>query len=93
MNVKEAYAKLRTLLPDRSFCIGLEVWHHEHSVVGEPYTDISWSIYDNKEGTHVYGPTLDSVMSKFQEGTFSEVDQSVSTLPIETLPVERIPDE
>jgi hypothetical protein len=65
MTVANAYALLKEGWPRQSFNISLDVWHHDHTDSGEaPVTTIEWSVYDEEDRVHYYGPTLENAIEQ-----------------------------
>ncbi len=61
MNLQRAYDLLKERWPGRSFCIGLDVWHHKH-LPKDQQCVVEWAIYDHAENIHFRGPTLESAL-------------------------------
>lgn len=64
MTLTEAYALLKERWPRQSFSISLEAWHHDHDGLGRGTMDIEWAIWNQEEGKHHYGTTLDRAMEQ-----------------------------
>lgn len=62
MTLQAAYDLLTARWPGRSFCIGLELWNHEHSEPGGAHRTEEWSVYDQVTRQHFYGETLGAAM-------------------------------
>lgn len=88
MTLPEAAATLRTHWPRRSFKIGFEFWHHDHSDTGSPHADSGeWAIWDDEARAHRKGPTLAITMALALESRSAPdlalVERQLADLPSE----------
>ena len=65
MTLTDAYTRLRHRWPKQSFCITVEMWHHDHTETGTPEEPpaVAYSVWENDARVHHRGATLDAAMA------------------------------
>jgi len=66
MTLTDAYIRLRHRWPGQSFCITVEVWHHDRTDAGMPEDPpaVEYNVWENTARVHHRGRTLDEAMAR-----------------------------
>ncbi len=83
MTVKQAYEETAKLIPG-SFCIGLDLWRHHHSIDNSFKVDIMWDIYVSENSGRFEGETLEKAVAKLRESLQPTPTSSIETVVEET---------